>query len=219
MAQRVGRRSRSTPAKKTAKTAKTATATSAAARPRVLGVDVRSADWMPRAARIAEGTARDWVKVPAGDAQRLLRETARLVADLPKDVNQTVVWVAGASELLVHTDRITLDCNAGLVTLGIPVVCDQVAKGAVVTVPLAVGTEKNPRGLFMSTFDTPGGPAAITDVWAGSLTAFAWETLLTLAQQLSRAAGTDPRGRPLVPASIAAARGVLLVMPMARQGS
>jgi hypothetical protein len=173
---------------------------------------------MPPATTLTEGAAGDWVRVPAGDAQRLLRDTARLVADLPKGSNQSVVWVAGASELLVHTDGITLTANTGLVTLAIPVDCDQLEKTAVVTVPLALGSEKNPRGLFMSTFDTPGGPDVVTDAWGGPLTAFAWEALLTLAQQLCRAAGNDARGRPLVPASIAAGGEVLLVMPMARQG-
>jgi hypothetical protein len=184
----------------------------------VLGVEVRSADWMPPAATLVEGAAGEWVRVPAGDAQRLLRDTARRVADLPKGANQSVVWVAGASELLVHTDGITVAANVGLVTLAIPVECDQLDKPAVVTVPLALGSEKDPRGLFMSTFDTPGGPAVVTGAWGGPLTAFAWESLLTLAQQLCAAAGNDPRGRPLVPASIAAGTDLLLVMPMARQG-
>ena len=161
-------------------------------------------------------TVRDWLRVPAADAAKLVLGTARRVADLPRGSTGQVVWTAGTSELLVHTDRITMACNAGLVTIGLLVECDQVDGPQEIRVPLAVGTDKDPRGLFMSTFATPAGPAAVTDAWAGALTAFAWECLLTLAAQISGAAGTDTRGRPLVPVALGAGRGVLLVRPMAR---
>lgn len=164
------------------------------------------------------GRILDWVRVPGSkEVERLVRETARLVADLPVTSNRDVVWQAGASELLVRTDRLTVAVTTGLVSIGIPVSCDQLREEATVTVPLAVGTAQEVRGLFMSTFGTPEGPSVVTDVWAESLTAFAWESLLTLAQQLAAQAGRDPRNRPLVPVAIAAERGVLLVAPMARQ--
>lgn len=188
----------------------------APARPRVLGVELVKGGWLPRAARVAPGTVRDWMRVPVADAGQLVLATARVVADLPRGSSGQVVWTAGTSELLVHTDRITMACNSGLVTIGLLVECDQVDGAQEISVPLAVGTEKDPRGLFMSTFQTPGGPAVVTATWSAALTAYAWECVLTLASQLSGAAGTDDRGRPLVPAALGAAPGVFLVRPMAR---
>ena len=159
--------------------------------------------------------AGDWLRVPTADAQRVLRAVARLVADLPRDSSQDVVWTLGASELLVHTGRVTISMSSGLVTIGVPVECDQVG-ATTVSVPLSVGTTKQVRGLFAATFDRPLGPAVVTDLWADALTAFAWECLITVAQQLAEVAGKDGQGRALVPAAIAADRGVLLVKPMAR---
>ncbi|MGP3461359.1 hypothetical protein, partial [Escherichia coli] len=120
------------------------------------------------------------------------------------------------NELLVLTDRVTLDAAPGLVTVGITVSCDQLREPTVVTVPLAVGTTKQVRGLFMSTFAAPDGPDVVTAVWADSLIAFAWECLLTLALHLAAEAGGDRDGRTLRPGAIAAERGALLVKPMAR---
>ncbi len=185
-------------------------------RAHLLGVELSDRAFVPEIRDIHGGrTASDWVRVPTTDGQRLLRATARLVADLPKDSSQDVVWTLGASELLVHTGRLGLTLANGLVTLGIPVECDQ-ADPATVSVPLAVGTTKQVRGLFASTFDTPSGPETVTAVWADALNAFAYECLVTLAQHLAEAAGRDRQGRALVPAAVAAERGALLVKPMAR---
>lgn len=188
----------------------------ASARPRVLGVELVRGGWLPRAAKVAPGTVRDWLRVPAPDAAQLVQSTARVVADLPRGSNGQVVWTAGTSELLVHTGRIRMTCTSGLLTIGLLVECDQVDGPQEVSVPLAVGTDKDPRGLFMSTFQTPTGPAAVTATWSAALTAYAWECVLTLASQLAGAAGTDDRGRPLVPAAVGAAPGLFLVRPMAR---
>ncbi len=183
-----------------------------------LGVEVAAATWMPRAVtRQRAGTPRDWIRVPAQSAQRLLASTARLVADLPADADADVVWRSGSNELLVHTGQLSLSCNAGLLGVGVPVECDQ--SGAVtLTVTFAVGTDKDTRGLMMSTFDRVGGPDAVVGSWSDAVTAFAWESLLTLAQRLSAAAGKDAAGQPLVPVAIGAVRGAFLVRPMARHG-
>ena len=129
-----------------------------------------------------------------------------------------VVWSAGGSELLVHTARSTLSCSAGAVQVALLVSCDQLDGPMTVTVPFATGTEKDPRGLFLATVDRPAGPAVVVDVWAEALTAFAWECLLTLATELSAAAGKDSSGRPLVPAALGATDQALLVLPMVRNG-
>ncbi len=188
--------------------------------PEVLGVPVRDNAWFRRLGRrvaLEPGTpAPDLLRVPAGDAQKILRETVRFVADIPAGSSPEVVWVQGGSELLVHTAGIGLSCLTGQVTVSVPVGCDQVPEGARVDVPFAVGTEKAPGGLVMSTLSRPVGPAVVVDGWAQAVTAFAWEALLHLAQRLCAATGNDSGGRPLVPAYIAAARGVLLVQPMAR---
>ena len=186
------------------------------ARASLLGVELSDRVFIPEIREIETGTtAKDWLRVPTPDARRLLRAVARLVADLPRDSSQDVVWTLGASELLVRTGRLTIGLTTGLVTIGIPVECDQVDP-TTVEVPVAVGTTKQVRGLFASTFDKPLGPAVVTDIWAEALTAFAWESVITLAQHLAAEAGRDPQKRALVPAAIAAERGSFLVKPMAR---
>jgi hypothetical protein len=191
--------------------------------PEVLGVAVRDNAWFRRLSqriRLEPGApAPDLLRVPDGDAERILRETVRLVADIPRGSSPEVVWVLGAGELIVHTAGMGLSCLTGQVTITVPVGCDQVPDGAQVQVPFAVGTEEAPSGLVMSTLARPAGPAVVVDAWSGSLVAFAWEALLHLAEQLCAAAGRDGAGRPLVPAYIGAARGVLLVQPMARHGT
>lgn len=210
----------------------------------MLGVQLSARTRLPKPVVIERGTT-DWLRLPTTDAQRLLRQVTRLVADLPRDSSGDVVWQSGADELLVLTDQVTLGLSPGLVTIGIPVGCDQlvpVGRRAprtranatkstaatntrtatpepvteIVTVPLGVGTTKQVRGLFVSAFDRPVGPDAVTGTWADALTAFAWEALLTLAQHLAAEAGKDRRGRPLAPGAIAAEQGALLVKPMAR---
>jgi len=181
----------------------------------ILDVDLGRSVVMPDVV-LEPGTTAEWIRVPAKSAQRLVVEVARLVADLPRDAGRDVVWQSGANELLVLTDTTTLDVATGLVTIGVQVSCDQLKEPAVVRVPLAVGTTKQVRGLFVSTFAAPDGPEVVTTLWADSLIAYAWACLLTLAQRLAAEAGRDQRGRPLQPGAIAAERGVLLVKSMAR---
>lgn len=157
------------------------------------------------------------IRVPAALAQRTLRQTVRLVADLPRGSSPDVVWQDGANELLVHTGGIRLGCLPGLVTIGLPVSCDQLGEDALAEVPLGVGTANAPTGLVMSSLTRPTGPDLVVDVWAQALVAFAWEALVHLAQTLCAAAGVDPAKRPLVPGSIAAERDLLLIQPTARQ--
>jgi hypothetical protein len=167
--------------------------------------------------RLKPGSLSRWIEVPVKQAVPLLQRTTRLVADLPTTGSRTVVWVSGADELQVATDKVTLACSPGLVMVTIPVDCDQLS-GRVrraVDVPLAVGTAEQPRGLMMATVTTPRGPDVVVELWADSLRAFAWESVLTLAREITKAAGHDREGRPLVPAAIGAEDGVLLIRPMA----
>jgi hypothetical protein len=154
--------------------------------------------------------------VPVGDANKLLAQTVRLVADLPAGVSGDVVWTRGTAELLVKTGGVKLACAPGVVTVAVPVSCDQLGPPATMHVALAVGSEDRPAGLVMSAFSRCAGPDVVGEQWSEALTAFAWEALLHLAQELCGATGKDKAGRPLVPASIAATKGALLLQPMAR---
>jgi hypothetical protein len=188
--------------------------------PQLLGAAVRDISWMrrlPPERLLKPGTpVEDHIRVPVKDAQVILRSTVRLVADLPTDASPDVVWVKGNSELMVHTNRIGIDCDDGLVTINVRVSCDQLRDGGTVAVPFAVGTAEAPSGLVMSTFTRPHGPELILPIWGEAITAFAWEALLHLAQQLSGEVGKDTQNRPLVPAEVGAAPGELLIRPMAR---
>jgi hypothetical protein len=183
-----------------------------------LDVTLRDRRWIdPVTKPVRVGTATDKpVRVPQGDGQRILRAVVRLVADLPRDSSPQVVWTHGSSELLVHTDEVTLTCTQGLVRIGVTVECDQTQGRVCVSVPFAVGTEQAPSGLVMSTYDRLDAPDAVTATWTDALTAFAWESLLEVARRVCAELGRDTRHRPLVPGSIGAAPRVLLVQPMAR---
>lgn len=168
-------------------------------------------------ARLSTGAAVEVLRVPVAVANRMLRTTIRLVADLPPRATGTLVWVQGDSELLVDAQGVQLACAPGLVTVGVPVTCDELQqRPATIPVPIAVGTAERTAGLVMATFDRLAGPELVTALWSEAIAAFAWEALVHLAQQLSAAVGKDAAGRPLVPASIGAEQGVLLVQPMAR---
>jgi hypothetical protein len=172
---------------------------------------------LPAGVRLATGTPAPAVlRVPVAAADQLLKQTVRLVADLPAKASGDVVWSHGDNELLVRTDAIALGCAPGLVTVAVPVSCDQMKKEALVTVPFAVGSAERAAGLVMSSFAQPAGPEIVVSLWADALTAFAWEAILHLAQQLSASVGKDGKGLALVPGSIAAERDLLLVQPMAR---
>lgn len=156
------------------------------------------------------------LRVPVQQAQRTLRQTVRLVADLPRGSSPDVVWRDGANELLVHTGGISIACRPGLVAFGLPVTCDQLGKHATVQVPLGVGTPDAPAGLVMSSLARPVGPDVVVDVWSQALVAFVWEALVHLAQILCAQAGVDPAKRPLVPGAVAATRDLLLIQPVVR---
>ena len=116
----------------------------------------------------------------------------------------------------MYLDRTRIECAPGLLTVSLVVHCNEVKGDQRVDVAFAVGTMERPTGLVMSTFDRVQGPAIIADAWSESITAFAWEAVVTMAQQLAAGAGKDSAGRPLVPALIAADKGLLVIAPMAR---
>ncbi|MDF1504043.1 hypothetical protein [Roseisolibacter sp. H3M3-2] len=164
----------------------------------------------------AAATTTKLLRVPAEEATRILRTTIRFVADLPPRSTGAFVWTQGDSELQVDAFGVTLACAPGLVTVGVPVSCDQVEKPVTVPVPIAVGTPQRPAGLVMTTFDRVAAPPLIAGLWSEAIAAFAWEALVHLAQQLAAQAGKDAQGRPFVPLAVAADARLLLVQPAPR---
>ncbi len=160
--------------------------------------------------------APDLLRVPVKDAQLVLRGIIHLVADIAPTVPPTVVWVAGQDELLVLLDKTRIACAPGLVTISLLVQCDELRGEQRVDVAFAVGTPTQPKGLVMSTFDRVSANTLLADTWSGALTAFAWEALVTVAQQLAAGMGVDADKRPLVPGTIAADTNLLLIGAMAR---
>jgi hypothetical protein len=68
----------------------------------------------------------------------------------------------------------------------------------------------------MSTLDRLDGPEVVVARWSAAITAYAWEALLELATRLCAGLGRDSRRLALIPGSIGAARGSLLIQPMSR---
>ena len=127
---------------------------------------------------------------------------------------QVVVWTEGDSQLLIDVAHLDVEVDDGLVTIVIPVSCDQ-TQDVRITVAFAVGRADRPAGLLATTHDRPGGPPLIIDRWGEALVAFAWSTLLTATLGLSGASGADADGAPLVTAGITASASGLEVHTMA----
>jgi hypothetical protein len=68
----------------------------------------------------------------------------------------------------------------------------------------------------MATIDRLDGPDLVVARWSNAITAFAWESLLEVASRLCAGLGRDSRDLPLIPGSIAAGPGTLLISPMSR---
>lgn len=182
-------------------------------------IDFNRFDWLKRLdvnLKLETGKpSPDLLSVPTKDAQRVLSETVRLVLDLPRNSTPLVVWTQGDSELLVHSDKTRISISSGVVTLKITAECQEHGK-RVIPVPIGVGTKQAPSGLVMSTFEDLEGPAELVATWSDAIIAFAWEGLLETARVICSEVGKDKRGMPLVPGSIGAASGQLLVQPVAR---
>jgi hypothetical protein len=128
---------------------------------------------------------------------------------------QSVVWTDGDSQLLVDVAHLDVEMGDGLVTVVIPVSCDQTQE-VKITVAFAVGRADRPAGLLTTTHDRPGGPALIVDRWGEALIAFAWSALLAATLGLSGASGVDADGDPLVTAGITASANGLEIHTMAK---
>jgi hypothetical protein len=170
----------------------------------------------PAPASMADGDVSDSVFVESGKAPELLRVAAKRAAGLFRPTKRSeVVWVDGDRELAVGLADLQVKLADGLIRLEIPVRCDQTGR-ELVEVVLAVGSEKQPAGLFASTYRRPLGPAPIVDVWGEALVAFAWQCLLGMVAGIAGAVGKDARGNLLVPVELMASERGIQIVPMAR---
>jgi hypothetical protein len=145
----------------------------------------------------------------AADVQRLLTAAAM-------EGNQGMqVWGEDDSELLVHTDKVRVELDDGLVVITTPVFCDQTGD-ALIQVPFAVGGKEQPAGMVIATEERPRGPAQIVDLWGEALTAFAWRILMAVTTKIAFESGVDQDREGLIPASLTASREGLSILTMAR---
>lgn len=129
----------------------------------------------------------------------------------------SIIWTHANSELEVIPAKLTLRTESGVVTVSIPVNCEQTGH-VIVTVAFVVGTNKRPSGLMATTSNRVSGPAAIVSIWSQPLIAFAWGAVQELLQAVAAESGKDKDGAGLIPVSlIASAKGVRL-HTMARHG-
>jgi hypothetical protein len=179
--------------------------------------DERRAKRLEAVARpMPEGEVLKPVSLKSEQASQFLRVAAQRASGLFRPSRHTeVVWVQGDSELAVSLVGLQVQLTEGLIRVTMPVRCDQT--GSVnIEVVFAVGSAKNPSGLYAATFRRPIGPAVIVDTWGEALVAFAWQGVLGMVSGIAGAVGKDARGNVMVPAELNADKGVLQIVPMAR---
>jgi hypothetical protein len=125
-----------------------------------------------------------------------------------------IVWDDGVNQLMVHAAKVRSVVTEGIVRISVPVECDQTR--ATMEIAFAVGSEKRVAGMIAATADRPAGDPLIARVWGDALIAFAYGTLLDLADSLAGASGRDEKNARLVPRGFVARRGQLSVETQAR---
>jgi hypothetical protein len=164
----------------------------------------------------AAGEVAEPVFIELDKVSELLRVAARRASGLLKPTKRTeVVWVDGASELVINIVDLHATLDDGLVIVHLPVRCDQVPSD-VIDVAFAVGSRDRPAGLFASTYRRPNGSELVVTVWGEALVAFAWQCLLDLVTGIAGATGKDARGNVLIPVEMWASAKGLQIFPMAR---
>ena len=138
------------------------------------------------------------------------------VASDPDRLPRTVLWQEGPDALVVDVAGVAVEIGDGVVTVSIPVHCDQLEGGREdVDVDLVLGTPERPTGLLAAASE-PRGARVVVRRWGDALTALAWQAALDAVGGVAAAAGADRDGAPLVPAALTAARDGLQLVAQAR---
>jgi hypothetical protein len=134
----------------------------------------------------------------------------------PDRLPESVLWQDGPDALLVDVGRIDVQVAAGLISVVVPVRCDQLPRGRdVIVVDLVLGTPDRPTGLLAAATE-PRGPRVVVHRWGEALTALAWQAVLDTAGGVAGAAGVDRDGSVLVPTGLTASRRGIAVLAQAR---
>lgn len=150
------------------------------------------------------------------EAAELMSVAAKRAAGLFRPTKRTeIVWVRGETQLAVGLVGLEVIPADGLITVVIPVRCDQTGPERV-HVTFATGSQDAPAGLFAATQARPQGPAIIVEAWGENLVAYAWQCLLGLVSGMAGAVGKDSRGNLLVPAEMVVNHDGIAVVPMSR---
>jgi hypothetical protein len=142
---------------------------------------------------------------------------ARIPSD-PAMLPATVLWQDGPAALLVEVGAIAVQLDEGLVSIGIPVRCDQLPRGReLVTVEFVVGTPARPAGMLAAASE-PRGSRVVVERWGEALLGLAWQALLDAVGGVAGAAGVDEDGAVLVPTALTASANGLALTAQARHG-
>jgi hypothetical protein len=177
----------------------------------------RQANRLPTSLKqLKEGDLSHPVNLDPKRVSEFLRVAAKRAVGLFRPTRHTeVVWTHGDSELAINLVGLDVKLSDGLITMLIPVRCDQTGD-ATIEVAFAVGTAKEPAGLFASAYRRPNGPPLIVEAWGENLVAFAWQCLLGMISGIAGATGKDARGNVLVPVELSASPKGIQIVPMAR---
>ncbi|MGJ7497169.1 hypothetical protein ACSFA8_19065 [Variovorax sp. RT4R15] len=177
----------------------------------------RRADRLAAAPKsMAEGEIFKPVSLEDKQASEFFRVAVRRAGGLYRPSKRTeVVWVEGENELAVSLTGPQVQLADGLIRVTLPVRCDQTGD-AVIEVVFAVGSDKEPSGLYASTYRRPNGPALIVETWGEALVALAWQGVVGMVSGIAGALGKDARGNVLVPVELTASKRGLQIVPMAR---
>lgn len=140
---------------------------------------------------------------------------ARIPSD-PQQLPSSVLWQEGPAALMVDLALIDVRVGTGLITVSIPVRCDQLpGERGVVDVDFVVGTPDRPTGLLAAATE-PRGPRVVIRRWGEALTALAWQSVLSSVGGVAAASGRDRDGALLIPAALTATPGALNILVQAR---
>lgn len=164
--------------------------------------------------QIQPNEARTLITIAA--QQSVLEAAGARVPSDPRQLPSSVLWQEGPAALLVDLAHIDVRVGSGLITVSIPVSCDQLpGERGVVDVDFVVGTADRPTGLLAAATD-PRGPRVVIRRWGEALTALAWQSVLGSMGGVAAATGRDRDGASLIPVALTATPGALNLLTQAR---